>query len=494
MSAPSYDIVVPTIGRSTLRRLLDTLDGMENLTAGTVWVVADRPGVEPGATSRVRVLPGPGRGPAAARNRGWRASLAEWIVFLDDDVVPGPGWAKDLARDLATADTDVGGSQGRIRVPLPRDRRPTDWERNVAGLERARWATADMAYRRAALEGAGGFDERFPRPYREDADLALRISDAGYRLTVGRRSTEHPVRPVSWTTPVRLQGGNADDVLMWAVHGSDWRRRAGAPPGRLRLHLGATAMAALAAGGVIWRRTGLAAAGLCGWACITAAFAWERIAPGPRTVTEVAGNAVTSLAIPFAAVGHWLGGWLSLPRRLRRSRGTSWRAVLLDRDGTLVFDVPYNGDPDRVRPVPGAHRAVARLRRAGMKLAVVSNQSGVGRGLVSANQVAAVNRRVERLLGPIGPWFVCPHSPTERCVCRKPAPGLIVDAARRLGVSPERCVVIGDTGADVEAAMAVGARPILVPNAITRPEEIGSAPEVASDLNRAVDLVLGDSR
>jgi histidinol-phosphate phosphatase family protein len=494
LSAPSYNIVVPTIGRPTLRRLLDTLEGMENLTAGTIWVVADRPGVEPGATGRVRVLPGPGRGPAAARNRGWRASPAEWIVFLDDDVVPGPGWAADLARDLAIADTDVGGIQGRIRVPLPRDRRPTDWERNVAGLERARWATADMAYRRQALEDAGGFDERFPRPYREDADLALRITDAGYRLTVGRRSTEHTVRPVPWTTPVRLQAGNADDVLMWALHGSDWRRRAGAPRGRLRQHLAAMAMAALAAGGVTWRRTGLAAAGLCGWVGITAAFAWERIAPGPRTVTEVAGNVVTSVAIPFAAVGHWLGGWLSLPRRLRRSRGTSWRAVLLDRDGTLVVDVPYNGDPDRVRPVPGAHRAVARLRRAGLKLAVVSNQSGVGRGLVSANQVAAVNRRVERLLGPIGPWFVCPHSPTERCVCRKPAPGLIVDAARWLGVPPERCVVIGDTGADVDAAMAVGARPILVPNAITRPEEVESAPEVASDLNRAVDLVLGDSR
>jgi histidinol-phosphate phosphatase family protein len=492
LTAPSYDLVVPTIGRSTLRRLLDSLDAMKDLRAGTVWVVADRPDAEPRTEGRVRVLPGPGRGPAAARNCGWRASSAEWIVFLDDDVVPGPGWATKLARDLDTADADVGGVQGRIHVPLPPDRRPTDWERNVAGLERARWATADMAYRRRALEHAGGFDERFPRAYREDADLALRIMEAGYRLTVGRRSTEHPVRPVPWTTPVRLQAGNADDVLMWALHGSDWRRRAGAPPGRLRLHMAATAMAALAVGGLARGRTGLAAVCLRGWAGVAAEFAWERIAPGPRTFTEVVGNLVTSVAIPFAAVGHWLGGWLSLPRRLRRGGQTSWGAVLLDRDGTLVVDVPYNGDPDRVRPVPGADRAVARLRRAGLKLAVVSNQSGVGRGLISANEVAAVNRRVERLLGPIGPWFVCTHSPAEGCRCRKPAPGLIVDAARRLGVPPERCVVIGDTGADVGAAMAVGARPILVPNEITRPEEVESAPEVASDLNRAVDLVLGE--
>ena len=79
----------------------------------------------------------------------------------------------------------MAGSQGRLRVPLPAARPPTDWERNVAALEGARWATADLAYRRAVLAEVGGFDERFRRAYREDADLALRVVRAGYRIEQG---------------------------------------------------------------------------------------------------------------------------------------------------------------------------------------------------------------------------------------------------------------------------------------------------------------------
>ena len=110
------------------------------------------------------------------------------------------------------------------------------------------------------------------------------------------------------------------------------------------------------------------------------------------------------------------------------------KAVLFDRDGTLVADVPYNGDPGRVVVMPGAREAVERLRAAGVATAVVSNQSGVGRGYLRVEQVEAVNRRVEELLGPLGPWLVCPHGPGEGCRCRKPAPGLIEAAAGALGV------------------------------------------------------------
>jgi histidinol-phosphate phosphatase family protein len=165
-------------------------------------------------------------------------------------------------------------------------------------------------------------------------------------------------------------------------------------------------------------------------------------------------------------------------------------AVLFDRDGTLVVDVPYNGDPDRVEPVPGARAALDRLRAAGLPLAVVSNQSGVARGLLSPAQVAAVNARVDELLGPFDAVLVCEHGPDDGCGCRKPRPGLVLEAARRLGVDPARCVVVGDIGTDVEAARAAGARPVLVPTAVTRPEEVAAAPEVVDDLAAAVDLVL----
>jgi HAD superfamily hydrolase (TIGR01662 family) len=165
--------------------------------------------------------------------------------------------------------------------------------------------------------------------------------------------------------------------------------------------------------------------------------------------------------------------------------------VLLDRDGTLVVDVPYNGDPARVEPVPGAREALDRLRDAGVRVGVVSNQSGVARGLVTRDAVDAVNERVEELLGPLGPWAVCLHGPGDGCGCRKPAPGLVLRAAEELGVDPRRCAVVGDIGADVEAARAAGARGVLVPTSATRPEEVRAAPEVAPTLAAAVDLLLG---
>jgi histidinol-phosphate phosphatase family protein len=166
-------------------------------------------------------------------------------------------------------------------------------------------------------------------------------------------------------------------------------------------------------------------------------------------------------------------------------------AVLLDRDGTLVLDVPYNGDPERVRPVPGARKALDRLRAAGIPVAVVSNQSGIARGRLTRAQVEAVNARVDALLGPLGPFLYCPHGPEDGCACRKPAPGLILEAARALGVDPAACAVVGDIGADVEAALAAGARPVLVPTGVTRAEEVAAAPEVAADLADAVDRLLG---
>jgi histidinol-phosphate phosphatase family protein len=169
-------------------------------------------------------------------------------------------------------------------------------------------------------------------------------------------------------------------------------------------------------------------------------------------------------------------------------------AVLLDRDGTLVEDVPYNGDPARVIPVPGAARALARLRDAGVLLALVSNQSGIGRGLLTMADVEAVNTRLEELVGPLGPWLVCPHAPDDGCNCRKPAPGLLRAAAAALGVDPAECAFLGDIGPDVEAARAVGARAILVPTPATLPDEVADAPEVAGTLEEAVDLLLVGAR
>ncbi|MFI0409363.1 HAD-IIIA family hydrolase [Actinomadura sp. 3N508] len=491
-------VVIPTIGRPSLRVTLDALREGAGTPPHEIIVVDDRP--EPGAPlplpvsagTEIRVIRSGGRGPAAARNAGWRAATTEWIAFLDDDVVPGPDWPARLAADLANLPPEVGGSQGRVTVPLPAGRAATDWERNTAALATADWITADMAYRRGVLAELGGFDERFRRAYREDADLALRALDAGHGLVAGGRRLTHPVRPAGFWASVRAQAGNADDILMWRAHGRHWRVRAGEGRGLLRRHALTTAagLLALAAVPIAFRdRRAVVVACIAGgaWTALTGRFAYERIRPGPRTPGEAVTMLVTSAVIPPAAIRHRLRG-LAVHRRARRW-GAS-RLVLFDRDDTLIKDVPYNGDPARVEPMPGARRALDRLRRHGVRVGVVSNQSGVAKGRITAGDVRRVNARVEELLGPIDTWEFCPHDDGDGCGCRKPRPGMIERAAVRLGVPPPDCVVIGDIGRDIEAAVAAGARGILVPTGRTLDAEIALAAETAPTLDAAIDLVL----
>ena len=147
-------------------------------------------------------------------------------------------------------------------------------------------------------------------------------------------------------------------------------------------------------------------------------------------------------------------------RAQRASKG-----VLVDRDGTIIVDVPYNGDPQRVEPIEGAKRALDALRAAGLQVGVLTNQSGVGRALITEAQMNAVNARVEELLGPFDGWFVCMHAPNEDCECRKPKPKLILDAARAWGIEPATIVVLGDKHSDVDAANNAGAQAIKIDGA-----------------------------
>lgn len=493
----SSSIVIPTIGRPSLLVLLASLadsSARTGLPLPPVAVVDDRPApgdeldVSAFAELPLTILRSGGGGPAAARNTGWQACRTDWVVFLDDDVVVTDDWVAQLAADLAQPAT-VGGVSAVISVPLPATRRPTDWERGTSGLETARWITADMAYRRPVLLCVGGFDERFPRAFREDSDIALRIVDAGFAIVPGRRRTTHPVRPAGWWASLRQQRGNADDVLMSTLHGSDWRERAAAPLGRRPQHLVTTALALAVPIALTARRPRLAALAAAGWAALTAEFSWRRIAPGPRDRTEVLRMATTSAAIPVAASWWWAKAALRW-----RTGAARWpvlpAAVLLDRDGTIVKDVPYNGNPALVEPMPGAAEALDRLRSAGIPLAIISNQSGIGRGLIERTDTDAVNARIEELLGPFDAWFVCPHTDADGCECRKPKPGMVFWAAEHFKAPTQRLVVIGDIGADTGCARAAGAHAILVPTPVTLPAEVTAAPQCAATLTDAVDLVL----
>jgi len=483
-------LVVPTLGRDSLAALLRSLSTARGPRPAELRLVDDRraprtplslAGADDDLRGRIVVMRGRAAGPAAARNDGWRAARAPWIAFLDDDVEVGPGWFAGLAADLAALSREAAGSYGRIAVPLPAHRRPTDRERNVGGLATARWITADAAFRRVALARVGGFDERFPRAFREDADLALRLAGAGFALAAGTRDVVHPVRAADPWSSVRQQAGNADDVLMTALHGSDWYARAAAPRGAIAGHVATVAAAALALG-----------AGAA-WLGLTARFALRRIAPGPRDAREIATMAATSVAIPFAAVRARLGARLRLRATLAdaaRAPQPTPAAVLFDRDGTLVVDAPHNRLAAGVVPIAGARAALDRLRARGTLVGIVTNQSRVGEGALAPNELAAIHARVEELLGPFDVVLACTHRADAACACRKPAPGLVLAAAERLGVSPEDCVVIGDIGSDCEAARRAGARAILVPDAVTLRAEIDAAPVVARSLTAAVDEML----
>ncbi|GAC1308806.1 MAG: HAD family hydrolase [Steroidobacteraceae bacterium] len=140
--------------------------------------------------------------------------------------------------------------------------------------------------------------------------------------------------------------------------------------------------------------------------------------------------------------------------------------VFLDRDGTLVVEKHYLSDPAEVSLEEGVVAALRVLRSHAHPLVVLSNQSGIGRGLFPASAAHAVNARIDDLLRAGGVdilgWYICPHAPAAGCDCRKPSPGLALRAAREHGLRLAGSFVIGDKQADVLLADAIGATGILV--------------------------------
>lgn len=141
-------------------------------------------------------------------------------------------------------------------------------------------------------------------------------------------------------------------------------------------------------------------------------------------------------------------------------------AVLLDRDGCIIRERHYLHDPAGVELIPGALEGLRLLRDLGLPLVLVTNQSGVGRGLFRRADVQAVHARLEALLAEGGVRlagiYTCPHRPEDGCACRKPATGLAECAAQDLGLAPARCFVVGDKRCDVDLGLAWGARSLLV--------------------------------
>jgi histidinol-phosphate phosphatase family protein len=172
------------------------------------------------------------------------------------------------------------------------------------------------------------------------------------------------------------------------------------------------------------------------------------------------------------------------------------RAVFVDKDGTLVDDLPYNVDPARMRLAAGASEGVAALSSAGYQVFVVSNQPGVALGLLDEAQLDRNRSHLEHLLhGTLSGFYYCPHHPEAGCRCRKPSPGLLLRAAREHGVSLQHSWMIGDILDDVEAGRRAGCRTMLVDNGNETEWQLSAArrPDcIAADLSQAAAMILAE--
>lgn len=179
--------------------------------------------------------------------------------------------------------------------------------------------------------------------------------------------------------------------------------------------------------------------------------------------------------------------------------------IFLDRDGVINADSPdYITSRDAFHPLPGSLAAIARLIRCGCRVIVITNQSAINRGMLPLSELTAIHARlrqgVQALGGRITDIYFCPHRPDEDCDCRKPKPGMIIQASRQHGIDLSRSIMVGDSAKDILAGKAAGcARTLLVKTgnglqAVAALTENGTPPDhVAADLAAAAEWLLGPS-
>jgi GT2 family glycosyltransferase len=307
----AVSVVVPTCGRvELLNRCLEALcrqelqplryeiivvdDGPHQKTQRLVelWAHAMR-----NKNLDITYIPNLGpHGPAAARNRGWRAARASIIAFTDDDTVPTPGW---LANGISHFDETVHVICGRIEMPLPD--KPTDYERDARHLETAEFVTANCFCRKEVLEFINGFDERFRFAWREDSDLHFRLLGLQANILYAPQAVVvHPVRPAPWGISISQQKKIVFDALLYKKHPLLYRQKIRSKPRwdyYMIVMLLLMAVAGLAFGQYLF-------AMVCGaaWMGMTAQFFLMRLRGTTKAVSHVMEMIFTSMLIPPHAV------------------------------------------------------------------------------------------------------------------------------------------------------------------------------------------------
>jgi len=308
---PRVSVVVPTFRRAhLLERCLRALRA-QTLPRSDFEILVVDDASEEAVRTRVETLaagsgvslrylrPPPGRrGPAAARNAGWRAARAPIVAFTDDDTIPVSGW---LACGLAAMAGGAAAAAGRMHVPVRQP--PTDYERNVKQMEGSEFVTANCFVRRDALERIGGFDERFRRAWREDSDLHFALLERYGGVARAQRAVVlHPVRPARWGVSLREQANVVYDALLYKKHPALYRARIRPfPPFDYYL---TTATALLVIPVAVSGHPSIAAALAALWLGLTARLAARRLRGTSRAPAHLLEMLATSALIPLLSV-YW---------------------------------------------------------------------------------------------------------------------------------------------------------------------------------------------
>lgn len=307
-------VVVPTYKRhDLLRRCLDALLAQDFAPDTYEVIVADNAGSEDtrklvealavDARPTLRYIAAShARGPAAARNAGWRAARGDIIAFTDDDCVPDAGWLR--AGTAAFADGVVAAS-GKLVLPLPPV--PTDYESDAARLQYSEFVTANCFYRRDALAAIGGFDERFSMAWREDSDVYFSLlerfgvaSHSSRFSRVPEATVIHPIRPAPWGVSLRQQRKNLFNALLYKKHPSLYRQMVQAAPPLYYYCIVALLLTALVS--AVRQRKGACIVAMLLWSLMTGRFCARRLAGTSRSPSHIAEMLVTSALIPPLAV------------------------------------------------------------------------------------------------------------------------------------------------------------------------------------------------
>lgn len=243
------------------------------------------------------------KGPAAARNFGWLNARADIIAFTDDDCLPDEQWLSEIRRNISP--NSLLAVTGKVIVP--REKRPTDYARNVAGLETADFVTANCACSKAALLRTGGFDEQFRMAWREDSDLEFKL--ISQRIPVRKVNSAvvvHPVRDAEWGVSIKDQRKTLYNALLYKKYPELYRQKIQPSPPLIYYAIIVAFVCGIA--GFVVGTKAVALMGLMIWLTLTTYFTGKRLYAADRSPKHVAEMVVTSFIIPFLSIyWQWYG-------------------------------------------------------------------------------------------------------------------------------------------------------------------------------------------